>query len=756
MKALFTLFIIFFMIVSSFTQVFVKFDANGTNNGSSWTDAFTNLQNAIDITPENGQIWVASGTYHPNIINSPSDSNFLLITKPLELYGGFVGSEISLNQRDWESNPSLLSGDINNDDIENDFFSNKSDNTMHVLLTTGDKVIIDGFTISYGNTRFDPDSSAPSFHPWRGGGIYSQSYLVLRNCIVSQNIAHQAAGMYVSYQENINLDNCTFVNNYAVSYGGGVVVGNSNASFNNCTFENNISESSFGGGIFLWQNENAPSDSNIVSIKNTVFDSNQSKYGGGIAFNNFNLGSQLSIDSCFFFSNSAILSGTGGALSLYNSSSSSIKHTLKINVSNTVFDGNIAEVWGGAIENYNRGDVYEVNIINCDFNKNSTSAADASGGGGIININRSNLAEIEYVIEGCNFIGNITQGRAGAIYNVPYSGDNQGPNGIIKECTFIDNLAWDCCGAIFSGYGNSIIEDCLFENNGTSGNDQYINGGGAISFVANKSTQLRNSIFKGNYSGTNGSAILFDDNINIDRLENLLIYDHVGGSTIFINNPIKLSLINTSMVDNESGIVTEFLLNLELQNNIFMNDVNFESNGGVEIKSNGGNISSDNTFADYFVTSGDHPDLNETDPLLDENYVPLSGSPSIDSGNPDGVLSTTDAVGNPRIQGLGIDAGAIESPFVSAIKNVDWDNEGLIIFPNPVGSKLYLSLDIKMKEGIKIEIYNQLGQLQLIRDNPIVQNGYEFEIDVEKLESAVYFIIAKCGNKKYGSKFLKH
>jgi hypothetical protein len=755
MKALFTLLIIFVMIVSSFAQVFVKFDANGANNGSSWTDAYSNLQSAIDNTPENGQIWVASGTYHPNIINSPSDSNFLFISKPLKLYGGFVGSEISLDQRDWESNPSLLSGDINNDDIENDFFSNKSDNTMHVLFITDDNVIIDGFTISYGKTRIDLDNDAPNFHPWRAGGIYSQSTLVIRNCIISQNIADYGGGIYASYQENINLDNCTFVDNYAVSYGAGIVVGNSNALVNNCTFKNNISEGE-GGGISLWQNTNAASDSNVVSIKNTVFDSNQAQWGGGLDFYNFNLGSLLNIDSCFFFSNRAILSGKGGGISIFNNPSSSIKYTIKLNVSNTVFDGNSADSWGGAILNYNAGDVLEVSIQNCDFNENKAFGDNGSDGGGILNLNRTSLGNLNYTIESCNFIENITKGRAGAIYNTPYSETHPGPNGIIKECTFIDNFASDCCGAIYSGFGNSIIEDCLFENNGTSGNDQYISGGGGISFVANKSTQLRNSIFKGNYSGTNGSAILFDDNINIDRLENLLIYDHVGGSTIFINSPIKLSLINSSIVDNETGIVSESSPNLELQNNIFMNDVNFESIEEVEIKSNGGNISSDNTLADYFVTSGDHPDLNETDPLLDENYIPLSGSPAIDAGNPDGVLSTTDAVGNPRIQGLGIDAGAIESPFVSAIKNVDWDNEGLIIFPNPVGSKLYLSLDIKMKEGIKIEIYNQLGQLQLIRDNPIVQNGYEFEIDVEKLESAVYFIIAKCGNKKYGSKFLKH
>ena len=734
-------------------------------------DAYSNLQNAIDNTPENAQIWVASGTYHPNIINSPSDSNFLLISKPLKLYGGFVGSEVSIDQRDLESNTSLLSGDINNDDIENDFFSNKSDNTMHVLLITGDSVIIDGFTVSYGKTRFDPDSDDSSFHHWQGGGIYSENPLVIRNCIISQNIAYQAGGLYLLSQEIItldveglyllsqeiiNFDNCTIVDNYSVSHGGGVFVQNSNALFNNCTFKNNTSESGVGGGAYFRQDENAASDSNVVSIKNTVFDSNQSKWGGGLQLSNFNLGSQLVIDSCFFFSNRAILSGEGGGIRILNIGTPSFltKNTLTLNVSNTVFDGNRANNLGGAIFSENRGEFLEVSIQNCDFNNNRT-LAEGGGGGGIINSNRTDLGDITYLIEGCNFIGNLTKGRAGAIYNVPWSNYHPGPNGIIKECTFKNNFASGSCGAIYSGFGHSLIESCLFENNLTSGIDQYISGGGGVSFVFNKSTQLRNSIFKGNFSGTEGSAITFDGSLGDARLENLLIYDHVGESTIYMNSPINVTLINTSVVDNETGIVTKSATTIELQNNIFQNSINFKSIGDVEIKSNGGNISSDNTLDNYFITSGNHPDRYETDALLDENYVPLGGSPAIDAGNPDSVLSTIDAAGNPRIQGSGIDAGALESSFVSAIKNADWDSEGLIVFPNPVGSKLYLSLDHPLKEGIKIQIFNQLGQLLLFTDNPKVQNGNDFEIDVERLEPAAYFIIVNYGDKVYGHKIIK-
>lgn len=45
-------------------QVFVNTLATGLNNGTSWTDAYTNLKTAINNT-SSGEIWVATGTYKP-------------------------------------------------------------------------------------------------------------------------------------------------------------------------------------------------------------------------------------------------------------------------------------------------------------------------------------------------------------------------------------------------------------------------------------------------------------------------------------------------------------------------------------------------------------------------------------------------------------------------------------------------------------------------------------------------------------------
>jgi len=45
--------------------IYVKWDATGNNNGSSWEDAFTDLQDALAAADSSDQIWVAKGVYYP-------------------------------------------------------------------------------------------------------------------------------------------------------------------------------------------------------------------------------------------------------------------------------------------------------------------------------------------------------------------------------------------------------------------------------------------------------------------------------------------------------------------------------------------------------------------------------------------------------------------------------------------------------------------------------------------------------------------
>ena len=45
--------------------IYVDKDATGSDNGKSWTNAYTDLQDAIAAALFGSQIWVAEGIYKP-------------------------------------------------------------------------------------------------------------------------------------------------------------------------------------------------------------------------------------------------------------------------------------------------------------------------------------------------------------------------------------------------------------------------------------------------------------------------------------------------------------------------------------------------------------------------------------------------------------------------------------------------------------------------------------------------------------------
>lgn len=70
-------------------------DAPPGGDGSSWANAFQTLQEALDQSAPDQEIWVAGGSY-PGV--GPSSVG-VQPAHPLSLYGGFAGTETSLDQR---------------------------------------------------------------------------------------------------------------------------------------------------------------------------------------------------------------------------------------------------------------------------------------------------------------------------------------------------------------------------------------------------------------------------------------------------------------------------------------------------------------------------------------------------------------------------------------------------------------------------------------------------------------------------------
>ncbi|NQY32234.1 MAG: hypothetical protein HRT56_03580, partial [Coraliomargarita sp.] len=243
---------------------------NGNGNGSSWANAYTNLNDALAVANEGDQIWVAEGSYYPDEGSGQSNddpaSTFTLING-VDLLGGFPsgGGNGTLTARSPQSYITELSGDLQQND-------NSSDNADHVLSARSMTSVttIDGFTISDGSGRY-------------GSGLIAatSSSLTLRNCKFQNNHAATYGGAIHAYISSLALINCSFLDNSAGSYGGAIDTTSSATStsqnsltLTNCLFQNN-SATYDGGAIYA-------SQSYILTLTNCSFEGNTANTGGAI------------------------------------------------------------------------------------------------------------------------------------------------------------------------------------------------------------------------------------------------------------------------------------------------------------------------------------------------------------------------------------------------------------------------------------------------------------------------------------------
>ncbi|MBX7204381.1 MAG: T9SS type A sorting domain-containing protein [Bacteroidia bacterium] len=217
------------------TIVYVKKTASGTNNGTSWTNAYTNLRTALTNAPSGAQVWIAADTFYVPA-GLGRDVSFEITNKSLTLYGGFAntGSPNSISQRVPQIYRTILSGDINHNDT--DFttdlrkeHSSRAENAYNVVKISLSgantySVTIDGCWIQDGNANGTSDGNGK----W-GAGIYinrnangSGSHTItIKNCVIRQNTAGSSAGIanYVYYVNNgsttMNIHQNKFYHNIA-------------------------------------------------------------------------------------------------------------------------------------------------------------------------------------------------------------------------------------------------------------------------------------------------------------------------------------------------------------------------------------------------------------------------------------------------------------------------------------------------------------------------------------------------------------
>lgn len=137
-------------------RCYVNDNAAGANNGNDWTNAYTSLQSAL-ADANCTEIWVAAGVYKPTTVSTNRSASFAL-KSGVQVYGGFAGTETTLSQRDWAANKTILSGDIDNNDLTDPggvvtttahIIGN---NSYHVVVATNvdSSAVLDGFIITAG------------------------------------------------------------------------------------------------------------------------------------------------------------------------------------------------------------------------------------------------------------------------------------------------------------------------------------------------------------------------------------------------------------------------------------------------------------------------------------------------------------------------------------------------------------------------------------------------------------------------------
>ncbi|MBX2890457.1 MAG: hypothetical protein KF734_05985 [Saprospiraceae bacterium] len=365
--------------------IYVNKTATGTNNGTSWANAYTELRVALPTAQHGDEIWVAKGTYHPYI---PFVAISFHLVSGTKLLGGFVGTETHASQRDRAANETILTGlpDGAPFGLPNVVYCENTDSTT----------LLDGFTIRDGLAALfqgqSCDDFGPTYSACHGGGIYlfnhtpsTPTFLTVQNCRIVDNGAWFGGGVAANFgfgSGGLKVKKCHFENNGCSEQGGAMYMlagpEPQNAIWvDSCVFRKNYGYISTGMSINIFN------DSLDLRIVNSLFDENKANITcSGVAIENYGTHKPF-IFNCTFQSNNAgnnpVGGGVGGALLGFNYRIENclfIKNTAnfggavsagKVDIVNCVFTGNHSRRWGGALRITS-----DVKIVNSIFYNNTS------------------------------------------------------------------------------------------------------------------------------------------------------------------------------------------------------------------------------------------------------------------------------------------------------------------------------------------------------------------------------------------------
>ena len=277
-----------------YVVVRVSPSGNDTNDGSSWDAAKRTVQAGIDAAAAlGGDVWVRAGTYNERILLNPLAS----------VYGGFAGAETEKSQRNWNSNVTVLDGQLGGS-VVRAFGGHRIGALDGFTITRGSAqsgggIYLNGASPRIANNRI-VNNVAVGVSP-SGGGIYcDSSWAEIINNAVSGNVAPTGGGIYCTLSFPTIANNRVTGNSATAGHGGGILVtgGTSATVANNLLMANSASLS--GGGLYC----SAPS----ATVSNNTIVQNTAASGGALYISGL---SQTLANSIIAFNSSGLNKSSG-------------------------------------------------------------------------------------------------------------------------------------------------------------------------------------------------------------------------------------------------------------------------------------------------------------------------------------------------------------------------------------------------------------------------------------------------------------
>ncbi len=727
MKKIYTIvWIIFLISFESKAIIYASYSGAGSKDGSSWSNAYDRFQlpQAILNAPMISQIWVAEGIYKPTYDGDRNKS--FHIGLHVKLYGGFVGNETDISQRNLSVHSTIFSGDLSENDSPSEIrydHASRSENSIHILkfyqvdMSYG---LIDGITFSGGNANISGDLETMS------GGVFNILQIptavenigvAMRNCVLKKNTSLNGGAiamrnLHSTAQVELKLENCVLDSNTAEQGGAVYFFSNSYDERNevrllSTSFSNNYS-SQLGGAISI----NSYFDFYFF-IKKSTFSNNTSS-DKAAALNLSGTGSNTffytEIDSTEFSGNQSVKSGAIG-VSSGNTRVFDIRFLNSVFIQNKAISNTVFEGSGGVLDFSSFGKYDRVYFENCQFNEN-----EARYKGSILNIySPYNVYGGDYgaAFYKCKIKNNLS--NAG-LFNSETTENNSGRM-VFTECEVSDNV-FNPVGNIWS-FGINILAysssnqtlamyRCKYNNNPMGINldaqnnsvlnyqindSQILNNDNPISVYSYSGATTNGTLTRSRISNPSSSALNLlysSDSKNYLNLNNSAIYNNLRAAIFCLTNDNALSEItieNSTIANNYNfgyGSVTlskssfSSINKLNLKNSILAG--NKENYGSIEYNLNYNGVFAGELSAEFSnITQGSNPypgvgNINKTAGFImdDSLYLQLSPfSPCINAGSNAYVLPfDKDLIQNPRINGQNVDMGAFEYNNCTPIRKI--------------------------------------------------------------------------------------